>query len=226
MAKLDDSTAQLVELALADDIGSGDITSDSLLPDTLLGKANILAREPIVICGQELANYVFQEVHRALCYQAAHEDGSHVLEGTVLGTVTGPLRGIFTAERIVLNFLQRLSGVATQTALIVERVKGTGVSILDTRKTTPGYRALEKYAVKIGGGKNHRVGLFDMVMIKSNHLDAFQGDICQAVRCCRETLANDIKIEVEVRDEAELKSALLAKPDAIMLDNMAPTEVE
>ncbi len=217
---------RLISLALAEDVGSGDVTTGATIQPFQEGKGLLLAREELVVCGHEVAREVFRHINDSLKYEIIVPDGTKVEEGKVFASVVGTFASILTAERVVLNFLQRLSGVATKTRKITEQVVGTGVRILDTRKTTPGWRTLEKYAVTIGGGHNHREGLFDAVLIKNNHIDALGGDIGMAVMRCRELVEPDIPIEVEVRNLRELEQALHTKPDAILLDNMSPDEVK
>ena len=219
-------SSQLIGIALAEDIGSGDITSEPLIEPGRLARARVLAKEQLVLCGQDIVAQVFHAVDSRIDYQTLVKDGQAVEPGVSVGEVAGPLLGILSAERTSLNFLQRLSGIATLTARFVELVSGTKTQILDTRKTTPAWRELEKYAVAMGGGVNHRRGLFDAVLLKDNHLDAVSGDISSAVRLCREKNAEGVKIEVEVRNRDELERALAAGPDAILLDNMSAAEVK
>jgi nicotinate-nucleotide pyrophosphorylase (carboxylating) len=215
----------LLRLAVEEDLGAGDITSCTLLPRALLGSAVIMAREELIVCGQAAAACVFHLIDETIVYTSRTADGVKVPSGEVIAEITGPLIGILSGERVALNFLQRLAGIATQTARIVERVTGYRVKVLDTRKTTPGWRALEKYAVRVGGGTNHRFGLWDAVLIKNNHIDALRGGISEAVEQCRKHLAPGVKVGVEVRNTNELTQALAASPDAILLDNMSPTAV-
>ncbi len=218
-------TKQLIRLALEEDIGSGDITSEATISEQARGRAVIMAKERLVVCGQAVCAAVYRELSEEIRYESIAADGVRVNAGAVLSRVSGPLRLLLSGERVALNFLQRLCGIATLTADVVSRVEGSGVRILDTRKTTPGWRELEKYAVKTGGGVNHRRGLFDAVLIKNNHIDALGGDIARAVRCCREKVQAGIKVEVEVRNEAELGKAMEGRPDAILLDNISPEEI-
>ncbi len=212
----------LVEYALSEDIGPGDITTDSLIEHTRHGRAKIIAREDLILCGMEVAQAVFVAVDRQLRVSVVHTDGSSLKDNDVACYIEGPLHAILKAERTALNFIQRLSGIATQTAELVRKVASYNVRLLDTRKTTPGWRSLEKYAVFVGGGANHRFGLYDAVLIKNNHVDSIDGDLRHAVRRCRERTAPGTKIEVEVRSIEELQLALEAAPDAILLDNMTP----
>lgn len=218
-------TKSLIQLALIEDLGPGDITSKATIDPKLLGAAVIRAKESLVVCGQEVVSLVFSEIDSSICYEALKKDGARVDAGTVIGRVSGPVGSLLSAERTALNFFQRLSGVATVTAEVMVRVADLPVRILDTRKTTPGWRELEKYAVKTGGGTNHRFGLFDAVLIKNNHVDALGGDIGRAVRRCREDAPRGTKIEVEVRNSAELQAAFAERPDAMLLDNMPLAEL-
>lgn len=215
----------LIQLALAEDLGSGDVTSKALFLPEQNSQALLLAKEDMIVCGQEVAQAVFHKVDSSLVYLPRIKDGGAVKKGDVIGEVSGSVISIFTAERVVLNFLQRLSGIATITKKIVDLVAKSKVRVLDTRKTTPGWRKLEKYAVSIGGGVNHRFGLYDAVMIKSNHLDVFKGTIQNAIACARQKAPSGMKVEVEVRTLGELKDALAADPDTVMLDNMSVEQV-
>lgn len=212
-------TEGLIRLALAEDLGSGDVTSEALIPDGVEAQANIIAREPLVVCGHEVAAAVFHAFHAAIVYEPMIPDGAMAETDAVLATLRGPLRGILSAERTALNFLQRLSGIARETHRLVELVAHTGVKLLDSRKTTPGWRELEKYAVRTGGGVNHRQGLFDAFLIKNNHLDALGGDVRRAVAACRAARGTALPVEIEVRNLKELRAALDTDADIIMLDN-------
>ena len=219
-----DEYVPLVEAALAEDIGDGDATTLALVPEGAVATGVMLAREPLVMAGVELAMAVFQQVDQRIEFGIEIFDGQQAALGQTLVRVQGPARALLIAERTALNFIQRLAGVATLTAQFVEEVAGTGVTILDTRKTTPGWRALEKYAVACGGGSNHRIGLFDQVMIKDNHLVALDGDIVQAVALAREA-SPGLKIEVEVDTLEQVRAALQARADIILLDNMEVSEL-
>ena len=219
-----DEYVPLVEAALAEDIGDGDVTTSALVPEGAVATAVMFAREPLVMAGVELAMAVFQQVDQRIEFGIEIFDGQQAALGQTLVRVQGPARALLIAERTALNFIQHLAGVATLTAQFVEEVAGTGVTILDTRKTTPGWRALEKYAVACGGGSNHRIGLFDQVMIKDNHLVALDGDIVQAVALAREA-APGLKIEVEVDTPEQVRAALQARADIILLDNMEVEEL-
>ncbi len=201
----------------------GDITTLATVPEDLTGEARIISRGNAVIAGQWIAEMVFKNVEPRLVYQNAVEDGTKVLPNTVISRISGPVRGILTGERSALNFLARLSGVATITNQFVEKISGTGAKILDTRKTTPGLRFLEKYAVNVGGGHNHRFGLSDMFLIKENHIKA-AGGITPAVEKCHAFMHAqqiNLKIEVETTNLNEVQEALKLKVDRIMLDNMS-----
>lgn len=214
---------QIVRAALAEDVGSGDVTSLSTVPESLPAVAKMVARESLVLAGVQVAEVVFREISPLLSCEEKFTDGKRAEKGESLLVIRGPARAILTAERVALNFVQRLSGIATLTAQFVESVKGTGAKILDTRKTTPGLRLLEKYAVACGGGQNHRIGLFDMVLIKDNHLVALRNEppnaIEAAVRRARERFPK-LKIEVEADTPAQVEEALFAGADVILLDNM------
>lgn len=210
----------LIDLALAEDLGdTGDVTSKATIPEDSQGKAVFVARAPGVLAGLEVAKRVCQRVDPKLVFLPSFVDGDPLKKCDSIATVEGPMRSILSAERTALNFLQRLCGVATLTREFVEAVAGLPARILDTRKTTPGWRLLEKYAVRMGGGTNHRVGLFDMVLIKDNHLAAVMGDITAAIRHAREQFPK-LPVECEVESLQQLGVALAAKPDIVLLDNM------
>jgi len=220
---------QLVELALAEDLGTaGDLTGQAVLPADLRGQAVFVARQPGVLAGLPAAALVAEAVEARLHFQPLVQDGSRVEAGTRLATLAGPLRGLLTAERTALNFLQRLSGVATQTRRYVDAVAGLPCQVLDTRKTTPGWRLLEKYAVRCGGGHNHRLGLHDGILIKDNHLAGLRvadrtEQIAEAVRRARAFLAAralTLPLEIEVDTLDQLDAALSCGPDIVLLDNM------
>lgn len=215
----------LIALALAEDLGDrGDVTSAATIPAEAVGRAAFVARKPGVVAGLHLIPLVAAEVDPALTVDLLAADGASVVPGDRLATIAGPLRGILAAERTALNFVQRLSGVATLTRTYRSAVVGTRARVLDTRKTTPGWRLLEKYAVGMGGGSNHRIGLYDGVLIKDNHLAGLGPDaIRRAVEAARE-LAPSFDIEVEVDTLDQLAEALAAKADIVLLDNM-PADV-
>jgi|YNPNPStandDraft_1061719.scaffolds.fasta_scaffold00060_33 nicotinate-nucleotide pyrophosphorylase (carboxylating) len=210
---------RLIELALEEDLGPGDVTTQALIPPDRKGAAQIRAKEPLVVAGLPVARRVFQKLDSRVQFFPSAEEGQEMASGEVLAQVRGPLAAILTGERTALNFLMRLSGIATFTRRMVSAVSGFPVAIVDTRKTTPGWRALEKYAVRVGGGHNHRFGLYDGILIKNNHLAAL-GSITQAVRLAREKAHHLLKIEVEVTSLEEFKEALAAGADIIMLDNL------
>jgi nicotinate-nucleotide pyrophosphorylase (carboxylating) len=214
---------QHVQRALAEDIGAGDVTTNALLPAEATGRAVIVAREPLTVCGLALAEEAFGQLSRDAIFQNQFEDGNEAGAGETLLEIHGPCRALLTAERTALNYLQRLSGIATQAARYVEAVHGTGVLILDTRKTTPGWRAFEKYAVQCGGARNHRRGLDDLIMIKDNHLAALPGDdpVASAVARVHEA-APDLKVEVEADTLEQAEGAANAGANIILLDNMPP----
>lgn len=210
---------KIVEEALEEDIGFGDITTECIIPENMKSKAIIIAKEEGVLAGLPLVKEVFKALDESVSFNELKRDGEKIEKGEVILEIYGKTKAILSGERTALNFLQRLSGIATYTRRCVEIVKPYGVKILDTRKTTPLLRILEKYAVKIGGGENHRFALYDMVLIKDNHIRA-AGSISEAVRRVRENLSHIYKIEVEVTNLEELKEALENKVDIILLDNM------
>jgi len=210
---------QLIDMALAEDIGAGDITTDYLVSCDSQGQGIIVAKENIVLAGLDIAKMVFQRLDPKIHFQSAYEDGAEIACGETVLSLEGRLRALLTAERPALNFLQHLSGIATQVRTYVKALKNSRVKLVDTRKTTPGWRVLEKYAVRMGGAHNHRMGLFDGVLIKDNHIAAC-GGIQQAVAEARKHISHLIKIEVEVSNLAGILDALKSKVDVIMLDNM------
>ena len=217
-----------VQLALAEDIGSGDVTSLATVPEKAVASAVMRAREPLVIAGLALAEAAFRELSAAVQISRGAEDGQRAPAEKTLLTISGPARAILSAERVALNFVQRLSGVATLTAQFVEAIKDTQAQILDTRKTTPGWRRLEKYAVTCGGGHNHRLGLFDMVLIKDNHLAALKNEapnaIAAAVSRARAKYPQ-FKVEVEADTLEQVEQAVAAGADIVLLDNMNPIQL-
>ena len=210
---------QLIDMALAEDIGAGDITTDYLVSCDRQGQGIIVAKEDLVLAGLDIAKMVFQRLDPKIHFQSAYEDGAEIACGETVLSLEGRLRALLTAERPALNFLQHLSGIATQVRTYVKALKNSRVKLVDTRKTTPGWRVLEKYAVRMGGAHNHRMGLFDGVLIKDNHIAAC-GGIQQAVAAARKHISHLIKIEVEVSDLAGIHDALESGVDVIMLDNM------
>ena len=240
---MDERIQAIVERALAEDVGSGDVTSQWILPPELGVHGRFLAKAQGVLAGLEVGRQVFQKVDERIAFRARMKDGDALSKGDIVATVKGPAASILTAERTALNFLQRMSGIATLTGRYVEAVAGTRAVILDTRKTAPGLRLLDKWAVRLGGGQNHRLGLYDMVLIKDNHIAA-AGGITQAVERVRRRnrpgpgpepveglgpepldYAQDVRVEglaveVEVKSLSELEEALALNVDRIMLDNM------
>jgi nicotinate-nucleotide pyrophosphorylase (carboxylating) len=219
---------QAVQAALAEDIGSGDATTLATVPETTTARAVLRAREPLVVAGLDFTEATFRELSAAVIIERLVKDGQRVSGGEILLKISGPARAILSAERVALNFVQRLSGIATLTALFVDAIKGTPVQILDTRKTTPGWRRFEKYAVTCGGGHNHRLGLFDLVLIKDNHLAALRNAqpsaIAAAIRRAREKFPQ-LKIEVEADTLEQAEQAAAAGADIILLDNMNPVQL-
>ncbi len=227
--EIDNKILQLIQLALQEDLNeAGDRTSNFLIDTPKTGTALIIAKQNGIIAGLPVAEHVFKLVDQKISCKRLVEEGAAVEHADSILSISGSIRGMLTAERTALNFLQRLSGIATLTSKFVEQVQGTNAKILDTRKTTPGLRALEKYAVRVGGGENHRRGLFDMVLIKENHI-AVVGGIHKAVRKVREEMAArnlNLKIEVETRNLEELNEALELAVDRIMLDNMNISQIK
>jgi nicotinate-nucleotide pyrophosphorylase (carboxylating) len=211
----------LIDAALAEDLGAGDFTTLWTVPEERRARAEIVAKSPGVIAGSEVAAEVFRRVDAALRIEVTAPDSSAVAPGEAAMRVTGSARSILTAERTALNFLQQLSGVATATRRYVAAIAGTGARVIDTRKTTPGMRLLEKAAVVAGGGANHRVGLYDMVMIKDNHIAA-AGGITAAVAAVRARNDRGLRVEVETTTMDEVREALAAGVDRVMFDNMDP----
>ncbi len=220
----------LVQLAIKEDIGTGDITSKIFIPEGSESNGILIAKETGIIAGLPVVGYVLSQIDKDLIFTVNIEDGSRVEKGSVIASVKGLTLSLLSAERLVLNFLQRLSGIATATNQFAERVKGYKAQILDTRKTAPGWRYLEKYAVKIGGGANHRMGLYDQILIKDNHLKIMEsekenGDIGRLVKKAREQVANEVLIEVEVEDLCQIKDMVNAGVDVILFDNMVPSKI-
>jgi len=217
-----------VQAALAEDVGPGDVTTVATVPEHATAQALMVAREPLTVAGLAFAEHAFKELSPAVQIERVAKDGQQVVAGATLLKLNGPTRAILTAERVALNFVQRLSGVATTTAKFVDAIKGTSAKILDTRKTTPGWRRFEKYAVACGGGTNHRVGLFDAILIKDNHLAMLRHEppsaIEAAVRRAREKYPN-LQVEVEADTAEQVQQALLAGADTILLDNMDPQQM-
>jgi nicotinate-nucleotide pyrophosphorylase (carboxylating) len=218
-----DEIQRAVQLALGEDVGDGDATTLATVPETAPAKASIRAREPLVVAGLAFAEAAFRELSPSIEIKRVVADAQPVKGGDELLRISGSARALLTAERVALNFVQRLSGIATLTAQFVEAIKGTRAKILDTRKTTPGWRRFEKYAVTCGGGRNHRVGLYDMVLIKDNHLVALRNElpdaITVAVRRARQQYPK-LKVEVEADTLEQVEQAAAAGADFVLLDNM------
>jgi nicotinate-nucleotide pyrophosphorylase (carboxylating) len=216
---LTQETDRILIHALHEDVGNGDVTSNSLIPENDTSKAYIVAKDNFVVAGISLARRVFQLADKGIKFRIIKKDGSFVKAGASLAELHGNTRSILIAERTALNILQRLSGIATLTDQYVKAAKGLNARIIDTRKTAPGLRLFDKYAVRTGGGSNHRCGLFDGVLIKDNHIAA-AGGIGRAVKAARSSVHHLFKIEIEVKNISELKAAVSAGADIIMLDNM------
>lgn len=215
----------LITLSFAEDIGDGDHTTLSTIPADAMGRQKLLVKEKGILAGVEAARRVFERFDPSLKMTVYIQDGTPVEPGDVAFVVEGPVRSLLQTERLMLNIMQRMSGIATLTAEYQRRLEGLPCRVLDTRKTTPGMRILEKEAVALGGGCNHRIGLFDMILIKDNHVD-FAGGIAKAVQRAKDYCAEkgkDLKIEVEVRNTDEINEAIAAGVDRIMLDNFDPT---
>lgn len=211
-------------MAIKEDLGVGDVTTDSVVPEAHQSNAYITAKEDGVVAGLPLAEKIFSFIDPELRFETIRKDGDQVIFGDDLAKITGRTRSILKGERLALNFMQRMSGIATKTAQYKSLIQEYSVRIVDTRKTTPGLRVLEKYAVAVGGGHNHRMGLYDAVMIKDNHIEA-AGSIRVAVEQARNAIPHTMKIEVEVEDLNGVKEALEAGADIIMLDNMSPEKM-
>ncbi|MBO5601605.1 MAG: carboxylating nicotinate-nucleotide diphosphorylase [Prevotella sp.] len=224
MLSVEELEDRLIDLSFAEDIGDGDHTTLCCIPDTAMGKSRLLIKEDGILAGIEVAKRVFARFDPTLQVEVLIEDGAKVKKGDVAMIVSGKVRSLLQTERLMLNIMQRMSGIATMTHRYVERLEGTHTHVLDTRKTTPGMRMLEKQAVKIGGGVNHRIGLFDMILLKDNHVD-FAGGIANAIHRCHEYLEEKglkLKIEIEVRNFDELQQVLdCGGVDRIMLDNFS-----
>lgn len=218
----------IVDDALAEDLAMGDVTTEALVPREWRGSGVFIAKAEGVIAGLPVAALVFQTIDPDIELTQTVHDGSRVRPGGIVARVDGPLRGILMGERTALNFLQRMSGIATDTARYVELVRGTKAAIVDTRKTAPGLRILDKYAVRMGGGANHRHNLADGVLIKDNHLEAMaivEAGLAETVRIARERAPHTLKIEVEVESVEQAEEAAQARADIILLDNMSPEEM-
>lgn len=229
MNKEEELIDRLIDLAFAEDIGDGDHTTLSCIPATAMGKSKLLIKEAGILAGIEVAKEVFRRFDPTMKVEVFINDGTEVKPGDVAMVVEGKVQSLLQTERLMLNIMQRMSGIATMTNKYVERLKGTKTHVLDTRKTTPGLRMLEKQAVKIGGGMNHRIGLFDMILLKDNHID-FCGGITNAITRCHEYLKEkglDLKIEIEVRNFDELAEAMnCGGINRIMLDNFSVADTK
>jgi nicotinate-nucleotide pyrophosphorylase (carboxylating) len=219
------SIQHLIEIALKEDMGSGDITTDNLVDPDLEGKGIIIAKEPFVIAGLDVAGQVFKYLNANVIFIPVYSDGDFVKQGETIAAVEGNLRALLSGERTALNFLQRLSGIATCVRSYADELKNKRVRLVDTRKTAPGWRVLEKYAVRVGGAHNHRMGLYDGVLIKDNHIAAC-GGIKKAVDRIRTRVSHLVKIEVEVSSLDQVKDALTAGAEVIMLDNMSMEQIK
>ncbi len=222
MLSVNDLIDRLIDLSFAEDIGDGDHTTLCCIPADAMGRSHLLIKEDGILAGVEVAKKVFARFDPSMQVEVLINDGAKVKHGDIAMVVTGKIQSLLQTERLMLNIMQRMSGIATMTHRYVERIAGTGAHVLDTRKTTPGMRMLEKQAVKIGGGVNHRIGLFDMILLKDNHVD-FAGGIANAINRCHDYLKErnlDLKIEIEVRNFDELHQVLdCGGVDRIMLDN-------
>lgn len=229
MYSVDELEDRLIDLAFAEDIGDGDHTTLCCIPEEAMGKSHLLIKEDGILAGVEVAKRVFARFDPTMKVEVLMGDGTPVKKGDIAMVVTGKVRSLLQTERLMLNIMQRMSGIATMTNRYVERLKGTKTHVLDTRKTTPGMRMLEKQAVKIGGGMNHRIGLFDMILLKDNHVD-FAGGIRNAITRCHEYLKEkglDLKIEIEVRNFDELNQVLeCGGVNRIMLDNFSTDDTK
>lgn len=216
---------QLIDWALNEDIGSGDLTTDGIIEEETQAKGVFLAKDAMIIAGMEIVPRIFKKSHQPFNFKAFFKDGDSVPKGEIIATIEGNAKVILSYERVVLNFLQRLSGIATYASKFAAQVEGTKAKIVDTRKTTPGWRMLEKYAVSVGGGENHRFGLFDAVLIKDNHIK-LSGGIKEAVEKIRKFIPPYLKVEIEASNLKEVEDALQAGAEIIMLDNMNIDEMK
>lgn len=229
MLSVNELEDKLIDLAFAEDIGDGDHTTLCCIPETAMGKSHLLIKDTGILAGVEVAKEVFRRFDPTMVVEVLIKDGSPVKPGDIAMVVSGKVRSLLQTERLMLNIMQRMSGIATMTHRYVERLKGTHTHVLDTRKTTPGMRVLEKQAVAIGGGENHRIGLFDMILLKDNHVD-FAGGISNAINRCHEYLKEkgmNLKIEIEVRNFDELNQVLsCGGVNRIMLDNFSVADTK
>ncbi len=215
----------MLEQFYLEDIGDGDLSSDFLFPESAVGELTIIAKMDGIFCGNKVIEYGLRVVDSALTVVSHVEDGDSIKKGAVLAVASGPVGSLLKSERVILNLIQRMSAIATETNRVVKKISGTGTKVVDTRKTVPGLRMLDKYAVRIGGGFNHRNGLFDAVMLKDNHL-AFAGSITKAVETVRAKVGHTVKIEVEIESFEQLQEAVQAKADIIMFDNCTPEMIK
>jgi nicotinate-nucleotide pyrophosphorylase (carboxylating) len=218
------SIDKIISIALEEDLGPGDITTSAIVDPTTKGKARVLAKEEITLAGIDVFSMVFSRVDPEIAVEFDYHDGDVVPNGKDICIVEGLLRGILSGERTALNFLQHLSGIATLTRKFVEKTSPFNVRVVDTRKTTPGLRILEKYAVTVGGGFNHRFGLFDGILIKDNHI-AIAGSLSEAVKRMKARMPHTLRVEIEVDDVTDIEEAIAAGADAILLDNMSLEEL-
>lgn len=229
MQSVNELIDRLIDLSFAEDIGDGDHTTLCCIPEDAMGKSHLLIKEDGILAGVEIAKEVFARFDPTMVVEVLINDGAKVHRGDIAMVVTGKVRSLLQTERLMLNIMQRMSGIATMTHRYVERIEGTGAHVLDTRKTTPGMRMLEKMAVKIGGGVNHRIGLFDMILLKDNHID-FAGGISNAINRCHAYLKEhslDLKIEIEVRNFDELNQVLeCGGVNRLMLDNFTVADTK
>jgi nicotinate-nucleotide pyrophosphorylase (carboxylating) len=219
------SIQHIIKAALKEDIGSGDITTDNLIDPQLKGKGLIIAKEPLVVAGLSVAKQVFKCLDSEVIFKSEYDDGDFVNKSAALANVEGRLRALLSGERTALNFLQHLSGISTLVRSYINELSDKNIRLVDTRKTTPGLRGLEKYAVRVGGAYNHRIGLYDGVLVKDNHIAAY-GGIKKAIDHIRSQVSHLLKIEVEVSDLDQVKEALESNADVIMLDNMTIKQIK
>ncbi|TQR17760.1 carboxylating nicotinate-nucleotide diphosphorylase [Psychrobacillus soli] len=215
----------MLEHFYIEDIGDNDLSSDFLFPEEVTGELSIIAKTDGIFCGKKVIEEGLRVVDHSSTAICHIEDGEQIRKGTVIATAKGPVRSLLKSERVILNLIQRMSAIATETHRIVEKIKGTGTKVCDTRKTMPGLRMLDKYAVRTGGGFNHRNGLYDAVMLKDNHL-AFAGSITKAIEAVRVTIGHTVKIEVEIETFEQLQEAIAVNADIIMFDNCTPETIK
>lgn len=214
----------MLEQFYLEDIGDGDLSSELLFPETVVGELKILAKMSGIFCGKKVIEEGMHVVDRQTEVNCYVEDGSFIEKGSIIATAKGSVQSLLKSERVILNLIQRMSAIATETRRVVDIIEGTGTKVCDTRKTMPGLRMLDKYAVRLGGGFNHRNGLFDAVMLKDNHL-AFAGSLTKAVETVKEALGHTVKIEVEIESFEQLQEAIAVKVDIIMFDNCTPDTI-